>query len=266
MPRWDYDFGALMSTGVQIDPEQERIVSEGGLLLTLWPLLMYADRYPRGKPEQWLDQDDQPIMVPVIFDAKPWSVEALSYLTEYSSPDMSASYLTWPSYIGEYVQPDFISTYIDLPVDDHVVRVWNGFPVDRQDRSVQELQRAVDEMFDKGGITEQMLYYMALADGEWWPDLPGDPPQERPADAFEEFGEYQGVFDDLLQRGLVDRDGRIMPLRTTPVERYVNDPQIAKVWEQLLISSRFDWQRTMQVMSQDNHPLLYLEEYFSPWA
>ena len=266
MLRWDYDFGDLISIGLEVDPEQRRIVSEGGHVLTPWPVLDSADRYPRGGKVPFLvDQTGNPVMVPCVFEVAPWDEARIEQLRRYASREMNDAYFTWPSYLTAGEQPQFLSVYLDVPTEDHVMRIWDGLPVDLDDADVKELQLGFSTMFDDTGITDQMGYYEDVASGDWMPDLPGYEPQEY--DDFEaaDATAAQERFDELLAKGLVTQDGQITALHTAPVEKYLPDPQIAWPWRAHLAASEYAWKRIYRVMSQDNHPLIELERYFNPW-
>ena len=269
MPRWSYDIGELIALGVEVDPLQEQILEEGGKLLTFWPLLQWATRvYPRGaKMDRWYDQAGESIMVPVMFEATPWTDNAHAALSEiYGEPYADAA-LTWPSYLGQYEEEGFLTPHLDLNTEVDVLRLYNGIPLGPEP-AFNELQLAADRMFTDTGINDQMAYYMAVEGDEWFPDLIGGEPQTRLYDDDPDQESNQNMYLDLVNRGLVHAEGWIVePLQTKPIEHYVRgDASLVEPWYDLLGSSWIAHHKVSRVLAQDNHRFYDFEEVFSPWV
>lgn len=270
MPRWAYDVGELIAAGVAVDPEQERILEEGGRLLTFWPLLQWATpTYPRGaKIEHWLDQNDDPIMVPVMFEAQPWPVDAVKMLADNFGTEYADAAATWPSYFGSYEEEGFLSMYLNMPQDEEVLRLYNGFPLDADDRAFSELQLATDRMLQATGVLDTLAYYMAVEGDEWMPDLIGEEPSTDSYWDPEDHKVNQNLYLELVERGLVDKQGWInVPFTTEPLEKYLQgNTSLVMPWYDLLDGSFLDHRRISKILAQDNHPNYYLEELFCPWV
>lgn len=274
-PRWDYGFSELMAAGIDVDREQQRVVEEGGLVLTFHPLLLWAERYPYGAPKRhFVDQDDEDIVIPVLFEAEPWTDRTVSNIEMVFGSDYARATWVWPSYLGSLQEPEFLTMMTGLMYDtDDVVRIWDGVPVDGDDPGLRALELAFFDMFNATGITDLLEHYDHTAGSDWWPRSEGDDPQWETVFAGyddPDIGEWQELYESLRKRDLVEVDGEMGEvLPTKPVTDYLK-PQGVGLYEfwidEVVFASRANRARALHIMDEDHHPLIEEEGLITRWA
>lgn len=277
-PRWDYGFSEVMAAGIDVDREQQRVVEEGGLVLTFHPLLLWAERvYPRGglaPKRHFVDQNDEDIVIPLLFEAEPWTATNIADIENSFGSDYAAACEVWPSYIGALKEPEFITMVVGPLYDTpDVTRVWDGFPVDGDDPGLRALELAFFDMFHATGITDLLEHYDHTAGSDWWPRSAGDDPDWDTVFAGyddPDIPDWQSLYEDLRKRGLVEEGGEMGEvLPTKPVTDYLKPQGVGlyELWlDEVVYASRANRARAMRIMDEDHHPLIEEEGLISRWA